>query len=337
MTNLDSVLKIKDITLPTKVCIVKSMVFPVVMYRCESWTIKKAECWITDAFELVLEKILESPLDSKEIKPVNPKEINSEYSLERLKLKLKLLCFGHQIQRADSLEKTGAGKDWRQKEKRVAEDEMVGWHHWFNGHELGRILGDGEGQGRLACCSPWGKSRTQLTTEQQQWLPRVSAITSVFNSVITFVLIGHVTVNNVPKRVKIKHQHSEHNWIDDQTEADAISWCRRPISVFRKDELVVWETQCSLWTWLLLLGIDSAHKVFFYIVIWFLYAKFWSCTKISRFMASWKARRSATESTSCSNKQLVFSSRAPSNTKGSQSWTRLSDSTTMYKIMFTSF
>jgi len=59
----------------------------------------------------VLEKILESPLDSKEIKPVNPKEINYEYSLERLKLKLKLLCFGHQMQRADSLEKTGAGKD----------------------------------------------------------------------------------------------------------------------------------------------------------------------------------------------------------------------------------
>jgi len=162
MTNLDSVLKIKDITLLTKVCTVKSMVFPVVMYRCESWTIKKAECWITDAFELVLEKILESPLDSKEIKPVNPKEINYEYSLERLKLKLKFLCFGHQMQRADSLEKTGAGKDWRQKEKRVAEDEMVGWHHWFNGHELGRLLGDGEGQGSLACCSQW--SHKELAT-----------------------------------------------------------------------------------------------------------------------------------------------------------------------------
>ena len=72
MTNLDSVLKSRDITLPTKVHIVKDMVFPVVMYRCESWTIKKAECQRIDAFKiLILDKTLESPLDSKEIKPVN--------------------------------------------------------------------------------------------------------------------------------------------------------------------------------------------------------------------------------------------------------------------------
>ena len=73
MTNLDSVLKSRDITLPTKVCIVKAMVFPVIMYGCESWTIKKAEHQRIDAFELVLEKTLESPLDCKEIKPVNLK------------------------------------------------------------------------------------------------------------------------------------------------------------------------------------------------------------------------------------------------------------------------
>ena len=73
MTNLDNILKSRDITLPIKVYIVKAMVFPVVMYGCESWTIKKAECQRIDAFKLVLEKTLESPLDSKEIKPVNPK------------------------------------------------------------------------------------------------------------------------------------------------------------------------------------------------------------------------------------------------------------------------
>ena len=73
MTNLDSILKSRDITLPTKVCLVKAMVFPVVMYGCEIWTVKKAECRRIDAFELWLEKILESPLDSKEIKPVHPK------------------------------------------------------------------------------------------------------------------------------------------------------------------------------------------------------------------------------------------------------------------------
>ena len=73
MTNLDSILKSRDITLQTKVHLVKAVVFPVVMYGCECWTIKKAERWRTDAFKLVLEKALESPLDCKEIKPVNPK------------------------------------------------------------------------------------------------------------------------------------------------------------------------------------------------------------------------------------------------------------------------
>ena len=83
MTNLDSILKIRDTTLPTKVCLVKAMIFPVVMYGCENWTIKKTECQIIDACELwLLEKTLESPLDCKEIQPVNPKEISPEYSLK---------------------------------------------------------------------------------------------------------------------------------------------------------------------------------------------------------------------------------------------------------------
>ena len=99
MTNLDSILKTRDITVSTKVSLVKVMVFPVVVYGCESWTIKKAERQKIDAFELWLEKILESPLDCKEIQPV-------EYSLEGLMLKLKLQYFGHLRQRADSLEKT---------------------------------------------------------------------------------------------------------------------------------------------------------------------------------------------------------------------------------------
>ena len=105
MTNLDSILKIRDITLLTKVHLVKAMVLPVVMYRCESWTINKAECWRIYAFKLIL-KTLESPLDSKAIKEVNSKEINSEYSLKGLMLKLKLQYIGHLMGRADSLEKT---------------------------------------------------------------------------------------------------------------------------------------------------------------------------------------------------------------------------------------
>ena len=91
MTNLDSILKSRDITLLTKDCLVKIMVFPVVMYGCESWTIKKAERRRT----VVLEKTVESPLDCKEIQPVHPKEISPRYSLEGLMLKLKLQYFGH--------------------------------------------------------------------------------------------------------------------------------------------------------------------------------------------------------------------------------------------------
>ena len=102
MTNLDTVLKSRDITLLTKVHIVKAMVFPVVMYEYESWTIKKAECWRIDAFG----ETLESPLDCKGSNLSILKEINPEYSLEGLMLKPKLLYFGHLMLRADSLEKT---------------------------------------------------------------------------------------------------------------------------------------------------------------------------------------------------------------------------------------
>ena len=98
MTKLDSILKSRDITLPTKVHLVKAVVFPVVMYGCESWTIKKAECRRIDAFELWCWRRLESPLDCKEISP--------ECSLERLMLKLELQYFGYLLQRADSFEKT---------------------------------------------------------------------------------------------------------------------------------------------------------------------------------------------------------------------------------------
>ena len=106
MISLDSILESRDITLSTKVCLVKAMVFPVVRYRCESWTISKAEHWRIDAFELWLEKTLDSPLDSKEIHQSILKEISPEYSLEGLILKLKLQHFGHLMWRTDSFGKT---------------------------------------------------------------------------------------------------------------------------------------------------------------------------------------------------------------------------------------
>ena len=107
MTNLESILKSRDITLPTKVRLVKAMVFPVVMYGCESWTVKKAERRRIDSFELwCWGRLLRVPLTARRSNQSILKEINPEYSLERLALKLKLLYFGHLMQRADSLAKT---------------------------------------------------------------------------------------------------------------------------------------------------------------------------------------------------------------------------------------
>ena len=138
MTNLDSILKSRDITLSTKVHLVKAMVFPVVMYRCESWTIKKAEPRRMDAFELWYWRgLLRVPWTARRSNQSILKEISPGCSLEGLMLKLKLQYFGHLMRRVDSLEKTDAGRDWGQEEKRTPEDEMAGWHHGLDEHESG--------------------------------------------------------------------------------------------------------------------------------------------------------------------------------------------------------
>ena len=137
LTNLDSILKNRDVTLPTKVSLVKAIVFPVVMYGCESWTIKKDEHWRMDAFELwCWRRLLRVPWTARRSYQSILKEISPEYSLEGLMLKLKLQYFGHLMQRTDSCEKTDAGKDWRREEKGMTEDEMVGWHQRLNGHKF---------------------------------------------------------------------------------------------------------------------------------------------------------------------------------------------------------
>ena len=107
LTNLESILKSRDITLLTKVCLVKAMGFPIVIYGCESWTIKEAECWRIDAFELSCwRRLLRVPWTARRSNQSVLKEISPEYSLERLMLKLKPQYFGHLTQRTDSLEKT---------------------------------------------------------------------------------------------------------------------------------------------------------------------------------------------------------------------------------------
>ena len=172
MTKLDSILKSRDIILPTKVCLVKAMVFPVVMYGCESWNIKKAECRRIDAFELW----------------------HGEDSWESLGLQGNQTDFlGNQswifTGRTDAGAETPIlwppdvknwlirkdpeiGKDWRQEEKGTIEDEMVRWHHGLDGHEFEQAPGVGDGQGSLVCCSPWGCKESD-TTEQLNWTPNL--------------------------------------------------------------------------------------------------------------------------------------------------------------------
>ena len=135
------------------------------MYGCENWTIKKAECWRINAFELWCWKRLESPLDSKEIKPVNLKGNQPWIFTGRTDAKALILWLPDVKSRLIGKD-PDAGNDWRQEEKQTTEDEMVGWHHWLNGHEFEQTPGDSEGQGSLVCCSPWGCKQLNMT----EWL-----------------------------------------------------------------------------------------------------------------------------------------------------------------------
>ena len=163
MTNLDSILKSKDITLPTKIHLVKVMVSPVIMYGCElnckeSW-VRKNWCFWT----VVLEKSLESLLDCKKIQPVHPKGNQSWIFIGRTDAEAKSPILWPPDVRNWLLD---AGKDWRQEEKGTAEDEMVGWHHQLGGCEFKQALRVGDGQRSLACCSPWVLKESYMS----EWL-----------------------------------------------------------------------------------------------------------------------------------------------------------------------
>ena len=184
-------------TLLTKAYLVTAVVFPVVMYGCESWAIR--ESWAPKNWcfwTLELEKALESPLNSKEIQPVHPKGNQSWIFLGRTDAEAETpILWPADTKNWLTGKDPDAGKDWRQEEKkRMTEDEMVGWHHWFNGDEFEQALGVHDGQGGLACCSPW--SRKELdTTEWLNWTViqfdiNKSKVTpllaSIYNSFLTF-------------------------------------------------------------------------------------------------------------------------------------------------------
>ena len=135
--NQDSILKSRDITSPAKVCLVKAMAFPVIMYGCESWTIKKAECRRINAFELwCWRRLLRVLWTARRSNQSILKEISPGCSLEGLMLKLKLQYFSHLMLRTDCLEKTLMLGKIEGERKGTTEDEMVGWHHQLNGHEF---------------------------------------------------------------------------------------------------------------------------------------------------------------------------------------------------------
>ena len=169
MTNLDSILKSRDITLPTKVCLVKPMVFPVVMYGCESWTIKKDELWRIDAFEpLCWRRLLRVPWTARRFYQSILKEISPEYSLEGLILKPKLQYFGHLMWRTNLFENTLI---W-ERLKAGGEGDNRGWHGWMASPTWWTWVWAGSGSwwwtGKPGLLQSMGVSEPD-TTEQLNW------------------------------------------------------------------------------------------------------------------------------------------------------------------------
>ena len=168
MINLDSIFKSRDITLPTKVRLAKAMVFPVVMYGCESWTVKKAERWRIDAFELWCWRLLRVPWTVRKFNQSILKEISPEYSLAGLMLKLKLQYLATWCKELTHLKRPWCWERLKAEREGMTKDEMVGWDHQLNGHESEQAPGVGDGQEGLACCSPWGRKESD-TTEWLNW------------------------------------------------------------------------------------------------------------------------------------------------------------------------
>ena len=163
--------------MPTKVCKVKTMAFPVVMYKCESWIIKKAECQRIDAFQLwCWRRLLRVPCTAGRSNQSILKEISPEYSLEGPMWSSSTLatwCKSQLIGKDHD-----SGKDWRQEEKGEAGNEMVWKHHQLKEHESEQTLGDNEGQGSLVCYTPWGYSQIRLsdwTTTKMGWIGKTES------------------------------------------------------------------------------------------------------------------------------------------------------------------
>ena len=188
MTSLDSILKSRDITLLTKLCLVKAMVFS--SSHVWMWNLEYKESWVLKNWcfwTVVLEKTLECPLDSKEIKPVNPKRKQSWIFIGRTDAEAETPIFWPPDAKWKDPD---AGKDGRQEERGMTEAEMVGWHHWLDGHKFEQALGVGDRQGSVACCSPWGCKELD-TTERLNWTMIWTELLLVYlcKSILTVLLL----------------------------------------------------------------------------------------------------------------------------------------------------
>ena len=171
MTNLDSVLKSKGITMPTKVHLVKAVVFPVVLYGCESWTIKKAEHQRIDAFELwCWGRLLRVPWSARRSKQSILKEISPGISFGRNDAKAETPVLWSSHAKCWLIGKdSDAGTDRGQEKKGTTQDEMAGWHHRLDGCESEWTTGVGDGQGGLACCDSWGRRVRHNWVTELNW------------------------------------------------------------------------------------------------------------------------------------------------------------------------
>ena len=173
MTYLDSIFKSRDITLPTKVRLVKAMVFPVVMYGCDNWTVKKAERRELILWTVMLAKTLESPLACKEIQPVHPKGDQSWVFIGRTDAEAETPILRPPHAKSWLIGKDpDAGRDWGQEEKGTTDDEMAGWHHWLDGHEFGWVSRSWWWTGRPGVLRFMGSQRGghDRATELNWWL-----------------------------------------------------------------------------------------------------------------------------------------------------------------------
>ena len=236
MTNLDSIFKSRDITLPTKVHLVEAMLFPVVMYACESWTVKKAECRRIDAFELwCWRRLLRVPWTAR-IQPVHSEGDQPWDFFGRNDAKAETLVLWPPHAKSWLIGKDpDAGKDWGQEEKGTTEDEMAGWHHGLDGCEFEWTPGDGDGQGGLVCCKSWGCKESD-TTEQLNWTEHIWMYTIYIHLLFLHLVYIYVYYINI------------HIWIWPVVEGDW-SPCQRDWTIENK------QAKPKVRSWKLIVGL----------------------------------------------------------------------------------